>query len=48
MKLLDRVALGRTLKMLLDFLYDIIKLWSPSPKGDDKPKPKLRWRKRNE
>lgn len=49
MKLLDRMALGRSIKMLLDFLYDVIKLWSPSPKGDENPKPpRRRWRRKDE
>lgn len=48
MKLIDRISLGRAIQMFLDFLYKIIKLWSPSPKGDDTPKPRPRWRKRNE
>jgi hypothetical protein len=49
MKLLDRMALGHVIKMILDFLYRVIKLWGPSPKGEENPKPpKRRWRRKDE
>lgn len=43
MKLLDRIALERGIKMLLDFILTIIKLFIPQ-KTEDKPK-RPRWRK---
>ena len=48
MKLIDRISLGRTIQMFLDFIYKIVKLYSPAPKGDNTPKPRPRWRKKDE
>lgn len=49
MKLLDRIALSRAIKMLLDFLYDVIKLFSPRKDGDKPVTPKVRrWRKKTD
>jgi hypothetical protein len=50
MKLLDRIALGRAIKMILDFLYKIIKLYG-SRQDDSRPvdiKPRPLWRRRND
>jgi hypothetical protein len=45
MKLIDRIALNRAVKMLLDFILTIIKMFDKStpenkPDGPVKPKPK--------
>lgn len=45
MKLLDRIALERCIRMILDFILTIIKLFVPSPKGDTPKKPRWRLRK---
>lgn len=37
MKLIDRISLGRTIQMFLDFLYKVIKLYSPQPDSTNKP-----------
>ena len=53
MKLIDRISLGRSIQMFLDFLYKVIKLYSPkkeengnSPDTPKKPRkplfPKIR------
>lgn len=49
MKLLDRMALGRAIKMLLDFIFDIVKLFAPKQDGDKPSSPKVRrWRRKKD
>lgn len=42
MKLLDRISLERSIRMLLDFIITVIKIFVP-PKNGETPK-KPRWR----
>lgn len=35
MKLIDRISLGRTIQMFLDFLYKVIKLFAPKKEGSE-------------
>ena len=35
MRLIDRISLGRTIQMFLDFLYKIAKLYSPKNKEEN-------------
>lgn len=49
MKLLDRISLERSIKMLLDFIVTVIKLFVPSKDGDKPNKPRFpRWRVKND
>lgn len=49
MKLLDRIALSRSVKMLLDFILDIIKLFAPRSDGEQPQTPKVRrWRRKKD
>jgi hypothetical protein len=45
MKLIDRIALHKTVSMILDFIIAIIKLFAQPNKGSDKPRRIIRWRK---
>lgn len=47
MKLIDRIALHKTVSMILDFILAVLKLFAQPNKGSDKPN-KLRWWRRNE
>lgn len=40
MRLIDRISLGRTIQMFLDFFYKVLKLYSPKNGGDSDTKPK--------
>lgn len=33
MRLIDRISLGRTIQMFLDFFYKVLKLYSPKIEG---------------
>lgn len=45
MRLIDRISLERTIRMLLDFILAIIKMFAPSKEGDKPKKPRWRLRK---
>lgn len=45
MKLIDRISLERTIRMLLDFILAVIKIFVPSKDGDKPNKPRWRWRR---
>lgn len=34
MRLIDRISLARTISMLLDFIYKVVKLFAPKTNGD--------------
>lgn len=45
MKLLDRIALERGIKLIMGFIISIIKLFVPTKNGDKPSKPRWRLRK---